>query len=246
MINMQNAVNKSNNSRAKGWIGVSATLSLLLSLVVSATPVLAETSADVPPREVLEGAIVKMTARIDQERAKIKADPQYARQMVEQELGGLVDFKRITRLVMANHFSAATREQKYRFLSVFRDSLLSTYSAGLTLYDGQEITVLPEQSGDVSGDKARVRTEIQTSGGKVIPVFFSLYRNQQEGTWLVENVIVNGLNLGKTFRSQFDQSVQQYGGDFDLVIDNWSSALDTGKPVDAGTSADPALTPDDA
>lgn len=63
---------------------------------------------------------------------------------------------------------------------------------------------------------------------------------------MVENVIVNGLNLGKTFRSQFDQSVQQYGGDFDLVIDNWSSALDTGKPVDAGTSADPALTPDDA
>lgn len=246
MINMQCVAKNSNNSRVKGRMGVWATLSLLLSLVVSVTPVFAETMEEAPPRQVLEGAIVKMTARIDEEREKIKADPHYARQMVEQELGGLVDFKRITRLVMANHFSAATREQKYRFLGVFRDSLLATYSAGLTLYDGQEITVLPEQSGDVSGDKARVRTEIQTSGGKVIPVFFSLYRNQQEGTWLVENVIVNGLNLGKTFRSQFDQSVQQYGGDFDLVIDNWSSALDTGKPVDVGAGADPASAPDDA
>jgi phospholipid transport system substrate-binding protein len=243
MIKMQGVVNSSNNSRGKGWMGVWATLSLLLSLAVVVMPAFAEAPAEMPPRQVLEGAIVKMTARIEKDRQKIKEDPQYARQMVEEELGGLVDFKRITRLVMANHFSSASREQKYRFLDVFRESLIGTYSSGLTLYDGQEITVLPEKSSDVSGDKARVRTEIQTSGGKVIPVFFSLYRNQ-EGAWLVENVIVNGLNLGKTFRSQFDQSVQQYDGDLDLVIDNWSSALDAGKPVDAGedsgADADPA------
>jgi phospholipid transport system substrate-binding protein len=56
-------------------------------------------------------------------------------------------------------------------------------------------------------------------------VFFSLYQGK-EGNWLVENVIVNGLNLGSTFRTQFEQSAQQYGGDLDQVIANWSSEIE--------------------
>ena len=184
------------------------------------------------PREVIKQSIDRITARIDKEREQIKADPAYARKVVEEEIGDLVDFKRITRLVMASHFREASREQKYRFLDVFRDSLINTYSSGLTLYEGQKINVLPQQPGDVSDGHGRVRTEIQTSAGKVIPVNFSLYQDK-EGHWLVENVIVNGLNLGKTFRSQFDQSVQQYQGDLDQVIAHWSAALDTGKPQQA-------------
>jgi phospholipid transport system substrate-binding protein len=39
-------------------------------------------------------------------------------------------------------------------------------------------------------------------------------------------VIVNGLNLGSTFRTQFEQSAQQYGGDLDQVIANWSSEIE--------------------
>ncbi|MDF1781597.1 MAG: ABC transporter substrate-binding protein [Alcanivoracaceae bacterium] len=196
--------------------------SLLLAFLV-----LPAFAAEADPHQVIAQSIEKITARIDQERDKIKADPVYARQVVEEEIGGLVDFKRITRLVMANHFSAASKEQKYRFLDVFRESLIATYSSGLTLYEGQAVKVIPAAPGDVNGDKARVKTEIQTNAGKIIPVYFSLYRNG-EGHWLVENVIVNGLNLGKTFRSQFDQSVEQYQGDLDQVIANWSSALDVG------------------
>ena len=47
-------------------------------------------------------------------------------------------------------------------------------------------------------------------------------------------MIVNGLNMGKTFRSQFDQSMQQYAGDFEQVIANWSSQLDV-NPAEEGT-----------
>jgi len=182
-------------------------------------------AAEAGPHEVIAASIERITARIDAERARIKADPEYARKMVDEELSGLVDFKRITRLVMAQYFDQASKEQKYRFLDVFRNSLIGTYSSGLTLYEGQEIRVLPAAEGDVRDSRAAVRTEIATNAGKVIPVSFSLYRDR-DGNWLVENVIVNGLNLGKTFRSQFDQSVQQYQGDLDKVIANWSSAID--------------------
>ena len=165
-----------------------------------------------------------MVGKIQKERQRLEAEPDYARELVRQELVDLVDFKRITRLVMAEYFEQATREQKYAFLEVFRNSLINTYASGITLYDGQQIRVLPLEDGDVRAGRARVRTELAANDGRLVPVYFSLYQNP-EGAWLVENVIVNGLNLGKTFRAQFQQSMQQYG-DIDKVIANWSAELD--------------------
>ncbi len=177
------------------------------------------------PHAMLEAAIERMTQRIDQERDKLKQDEHYARKVVNEELEGLVDFRRITQLVMGSWFAPSSREQKLQFLEVFRASLVNTYASGLTLYEGQQVRVLPAEEGDVNAGRARVRTEIQTATGKLVPVFFSLYQSK-DGNWLVENVIVNGLNLGRTFRTQFEQSAQQYAGDLDQVIANWSSEIE--------------------
>lgn len=204
-------------------------MALVIACLLSAVALAQES-----PHAMIEETIERITGRVEQERARLKQDPDYAREVVLEELGDMVDFKRITRLVMDRHFANASTEQRYRFLDVFRESLIATYSSGLTLYDGQNITVLPGQEGDVMGDRARVQTEIRTNEGKVIPVYFSLYRDS-DGNWLVENVIVNGLNMGKTFRSQFDQAMQQYNGNIDQVIANWSSDVE----VDTGLENQP-------
>lgn len=207
---------------------VSTVLILLFSVLAGAA------QAAQGPRETIVKTVERITERIEEDRQRLKKDPDYARQVVREELVDLVDFKRITRLVMAEHFDAASREQKYRFLEVFKSSLINTYASGLTLYDGQDIRVLPVREGDVRGDRARVRMEVSTNSGQVIPIFYSLFRDKDG--WKVENVIVNGLNLGKTFRSQFAQSMSEYGGDIDKVIANWSPDLN----IDGVDADDPA------
>jgi phospholipid transport system substrate-binding protein len=209
-------------------------LTLLLTALLLTPPALA-TASVADPHAMLETAIQRMTARIDKDRSRL-SDERYARQVVDEELDGLIDFRRITQLVMGQYFAPSSREQKVRFLEVFRASLVNTYASGLTMYEGQEVRVLPAGSGDVTDGKARVRTEIRTSGGRVIPVFFSLYQTR-EGNWLVENVIVNGLNLGRTFRTQFEQAAQQYDGDLDKVIANWSAEIDVEQVEKTGESA---------
>ncbi len=188
------------------------------------------------PRALIAESVDTLTDRIENNREKLDDNEQFAREMVRNEIGELVDFKRITRLVMAAHFSEASREQKYRFLKTFRESLINTYASGVTMYQGQEIRVLPTEAGDVQQNSATVRMEIRTREGEVIPIRYSLFRNG-EGEWRVQNVIVNGLNLGKTFRSQFDQAVRKYNGDIDQVIDNWSTELDVGD--DSGGNGEP-------
>eukprot|EP00747_Dinoflagellata_sp_TGD_P144298 gnl/TRDRNA2_/TRDRNA2_176475_c1_seq1.p2 gnl/TRDRNA2_/TRDRNA2_176475_c1~~gnl/TRDRNA2_/TRDRNA2_176475_c1_seq1.p2 ORF type:complete len:152 (-),score=18.53 gnl/TRDRNA2_/TRDRNA2_176475_c1_seq1:18-473(-) len=113
--------------------------------------------AEQDPRKLVEQTVERMTKRIDAERQKLNNDPQYARELVREELGDLVDFKRITRVVMGDYFDQASREQKYRFLEVFENSLVNTYASGVTLYDGQKMKVLPLREEDRRGNYAAKR-----------------------------------------------------------------------------------------
>ena len=38
-------------------------------------------------------------------------------------------------------------------------------------------------------------------------------------------MIVNGINLGLTFRNQFDQAMRDQNRDYDAVIDGWAPEL---------------------
>lgn len=180
------------------------------------------------PRQLVIDSVDRMVERIDAEREALEADPEKARQLVREELVDLVDFKRITRMVMGEYFDPSSREQKYRFLDVFKNSLINTYAAGITLYDGQKITTLPMQDEDRKGDYARVRMEVRTNSGTVVPIVYTLF--QRDDQWRVINVMINGLDLRDTFKNQFAQAMEQYG-DVDAVIDNWAAGTRLASPL---------------
>lgn len=201
-------------------------------LVHAATPTPApsgQQQAQSAPRDVVVKAVRQMTQRINAEHNKLTSDPGYASKLVSEELDELVDFKRITRLVMGPWFNKATRAQKYRFLAVFKQSMIDTYASGVTLYQGQKIEVLPMRPQDTKGDRAFVRMQLTTDSGRAIPVSYTMILNQ--GRWQVENVIVNGLNLGKTFRAQFAQAAASCHNDIDCVIDHWAQQLKSSEGV---------------
>ena len=57
--------------------------------------------------------------------------------------------------------------------------------------------------------RVTVKQEIRSSDN-VYPLEYSLAR-KKSGEWMVVNVVINGINLGKTFRNQFVQSAQRSG-----------------------------------
>lgn len=190
--------------------------------------------ADQGPRAMIENTVTRITQLIDQNREKLNQDPSYARELVRQELVPLVDFKRITRMVMGSYFNQATREQKYAFLDKFKNSLINTYASGVTLYQGQKINVLPMREEDRKGDYARVRVRLTTNDGRTVPIYFTLY--QEDSQWKVINVYVNGLDLRDIYRRQFANAMERYG-DIQKVIEHWSSE---NAQVTEQTGAEPA------
>lgn len=180
-------------------------------------------NAQQAPDEVIRVAVDKLVKRIEADRQRLESDPQYAQKVVNEELEEMVDFRRITRAVMGDYFSQASRDQRHKFLVRFRASLVNTYAAGITLYEGQSYRILPLVDGDVRGNRARVQMEFEAEDGKILPIAYTMTLTDNQ--WKVDNVIVNNLNLGRIFQTQFAQDMAANDNNLDIVIANWSADL---------------------
>ena len=132
-----------------------------------------------------------------------------------------IDFAFIARNVMGSYNKVATTEQRARFATTFRNGLVETYGRGLIGYENQEILLVKAGTVAEGQRKLTVKQEIRSSDS-VYPLEYSMAR-KKTGQWMVVNVVINGINLGKTFRNQFVRSAQRAGGDIEQVINGWSS-----------------------
>ena len=135
----------------------------------------------------------------------------------------LVDFKRISRNVMGRYYKDANKEQIEKFNKVFKASLLETYSKTLAEFKDEEIVVSSVVKKSPKGNREKVSLQIVTST-KVYPAIYDMYLNKQ-GQWKLINIVINGVNLGLTFRNQFYSLMEKEGNDLDVVIERWVTSI---------------------
>jgi len=148
---------------------------------------------------------------------------------VDELLSSVIDFKRIARRVMAKHYKKAEPEQQEAFEVVFKRSLLKVYATALLDYNNERIVILPPLAKKkVSPKRQRVDIEFYSANGQKYPITYSMYLNKQS-EWKMENVIVNGVNIGLTYRNQFAHLMKANQNDVDLVVAGWTSNVETGE-----------------
>ena len=65
------------------------------------------------------------------------------------------------------------------------------------------------------------------TGNSQYPISYKLRKN--DGDWKIVNIIINGVNLGLTFRNQFQALAISYDENIELTLKNWvSDAGDAG------------------
>ena len=135
----------------------------------------------------------------------------------------LFDFKRISRNVMGRYYKESNTQQRKGFEKVFRKSLLRTYGKTLAEFKDEQINVLPEKEKSSNSKRAKIQLEIITQS-KVYPALYSMYLDKNS-KWKVINIIVNGVNLGVTFRNQFYALMKSHNNDIDKVIEEWVTTI---------------------
>ncbi len=189
-------------------------------LLIAAWPAMAQANT---PEQLIRSSIDELMGDIEGRKVYYREHPGELEAVVDDSLEQVADFRYIGASVMGRYFRNATPAQRSRFVDTFRQTLIDTYAKGLVTFDYQEIRVLDNQQASRYEDQASVDMEVVASDGTVYPVSYSL-RLDDDG-WKVVNVIVNGINLGLTFRNQFDQAMRDHNRDYDAVIDGWAPEL---------------------
>lgn len=178
------------------------------------------------PHELISRTSADLVALIADAKGYFDEDPDRFYREVQTQLEPVVDFRSFSRLVMAKHYKKATPEQRKRFSTTFQSNLVRTYGNALLQFTDEEIKVLDPDGPPRNPKRPSVNMEIKTAGGTVYPLSYTMGRNKA-GAWQVKNIIINGINIGLTFRNQFASAVRdrQYGGDLDKVIDSWGELI---------------------
>lgn len=163
---------------------------------------------------------------IEEAKGYADQDPERLYREVEALLSQVVDFDSFSRSVMGPHSRDASEAQLERFSETFKWGLVRTYALALTEFNDGEVVVVPPDRPPRNPKRQTVKMEIRTSAGEVYPVLYSVSQ-QDDGSWVIRNLIVNGVNMGLTYRNQFNSAMNdpKYGGDLDTVIDAWAGLL---------------------
>lgn len=207
-------------------------------------------AAEQDPYQVVQQTTEQVLAIIKDAKGYYQKDPQRFQKEVTAVMEKSVDFDDFARGVMGSYASerryqalktdeekAAFRERIQRFSASFKQGLVETYAGGLLNFNGEKVQSLPPRKGDnPASGSVSVMQNIYNASGKPYVIQYSMRRNKA-GEWKLYNVIIEGINLGLTYRNQFAAAAEQYRGDIDKVIANWQVEPQNIDKIKAGGTA---------
>jgi len=189
---------------------------LFWSLAVSSNAAKASLEAfvDTKSQEIL--------AIINEGRADFDNDPTVLYGQMGPVLDGLIDFELLSRGVMGKHYKGASEEHQVAFQETLRTYLIEVYTKALVTFKSKTIEIIPLKKPATT--KATISMKVTTQDDSNFLLAYSMAK--KESDWQVRNIIVDGINMGLTYRSQFDSMMISNGNDINIVIDNWAAAAD--------------------
>lgn len=221
--------------RALGAIRLGGSL-VFLTLAVLVPSALGNVPAS-GPADVVREASERLLEVIRAGESQFDSDPDGFYRAVAETLESSVDFEGIARLVMATYYRKASEAQRQRFAEVFKWGLVRTYAKALMDFDDVELEVMGSAPGR-RPNRATVKMRATSKDGRSYPMEYSMVQTS-DGRWLMRNLVINGVNLGLTYRNQFASAMRspENRGNIDRVIDHWSAVIDT---IDGAGSEDGA------
>lgn len=176
-----------------------------------------------------EGARDAVIKVIESFRTDIVADkdvlsknPALLNERVDSILSDVVDFDVLSRRVMGKYYRRASSEQRTRFAQETKQALLNTYGKSILEFDADKIKVLP-LGPQRKGKSVKVDVEAVLEAAGKLTITFEM--KERGANWTLDNVVINGINFGLTFRKQFATMMQQNKNNIDDAIDAWRDSL---------------------
>ena len=172
------------------------------------TPGLAQ---DLGPEELVKKVTADVLEAVKNDKQLAAGDKQKAIKLAEEKVLPHVDFEEATRLAVGRGWKEATPEQRKKLTTEFRNMLVRTYSNAISAYEGQTMKVMPVRM--KAGDTEVTVHNQFVRPGNPKPVLIDYSMRKTEKGWKIYDIVVEGVSLVLTYRSEFDAVVKQEGID---------------------------------
>ncbi|TVP57373.1 MAG: ABC transporter substrate-binding protein [Halomonadaceae bacterium] len=201
----------------------SVKLSLLMVGLMLLLPLQVQASSEEAQRlkTYVEENTLKLVDQLEQIQGGFEKDREAFYNNMDAALEDFVAFRRIAARVMGRYAREASPEQRNEFVRQFKRSLYDAYGGAMVDTGDFKLEVREAEINPRNDQRATVNLRVTTEGGSRYAVAYSMFRSEQTD-WQVENIIVEGINIGLAFRDRFEQEMQS-NGDLADVINNWSA-----------------------
>ncbi|SDH30959.1 phospholipid transport system substrate-binding protein [Vibrio xiamenensis] len=149
-------------------------------------------------------------ARLKAEQTKIHQDPNYLKQIVEEELMPYVNSKYAALKLLGTNLKGAKREEVSEFIDAFHQYLISSYAQVLTQYSDQSVKFGPEPKIDDQERITSIKVDIIDTPRPNIKLEFKL-RKDKSGDWEAFDMIAEGVSLLSSKQSEWSSKLRQDG-----------------------------------
>jgi phospholipid transport system substrate-binding protein len=198
----------------KSLFGFSLSIALLLSQFAGAQE---PATPAAEPKAIVESVAQQLFDLVKAKNASKVSDDEYYKQ-VEKVMDPVVNFPFIAGSVMGKAtYKQATPAQREQFLKVFKDGMVRSLAKGILGYANSKVVIVGVDT--VKADRVVVKQEVSAEGA-THKLDYTMVK-AKSGDWKLINVVLNGVNLGQSFSSQFKAGLKKHNNNIDQVIATW-------------------------
>jgi phospholipid transport system substrate-binding protein len=138
-----------------------------------------------------------------------KADPAIREAHFRELFHADFDAAGIARFVLGRYWRTASEEEQQEFVKLFEDYIVFVYAARLSNFGGEALKVRGSRS---DGDGVIVSTDVVRPGAAAPSMRIDWRLVSDNGAYKINDVIVEGVSMAVTQRSEFASVVQRNGG----------------------------------
>ena len=140
---------------------------------------------------------------------ELKKNDTKRRQALKKAISGIFDYSEMAKLSLGKHWPPRTAAEKKQFAELFATLLENSYAGKIESYNNEKIVYIKEISLD---DKhVEVKSKVVTAARDEFTLDYRLVN--QNGKWMVYDVIIEGVSLVSNYRSQFNKIITNSGYD---------------------------------
>jgi len=121
----------------------------------------------------------------------------------------------IARFVLGRYWRSASQQEQQEFLRLFEDYVVYVYGTRLSSFSGERFKIRGSRA-DENG--TIVSTEILSPGGEG-PIKVDWRLVTENGAFKINDVIIEGISMMVTQRSEFASVIQRHGGQVGGLLD---------------------------